>query len=234
MYKKLLEYQEEDKKLKALDDNLKNNEEYKKANTAFRFLKTVNETRMQIEDKAAYLTAQLDELEEKYKKLLDEKAEFDGSEEVGEEDTLNFLKKKSQELSSAFAEIEKNAEKLGQEMNDLLNYYKKLSAEAKAMKEQYEKTKDGVAALQKQTEARKAEMNVKLNELAKTIPPELMAKYQLARKTGKFPLVYLVDSPDTRHCVACGTEFSALEIATLKKDKFIECENCRKLIFVKN
>ena len=233
MYKKLLEYQEEDKKLKAIEDSLKGNEDYKKYNVSVRFLKTVGETRTQIEDKAKYLLSVLDDLGNKYARLQEEKAEFDDIDDAQDETTVAFLKKKSQELTKAFADLEKEIDKLNQEMAELVAQYKKLSGETKVMKEQYEKSKGAVAEMQKTVEKDKAQITAKLTKIGKEIPPELMAKYQAARKTNKFPLVYVIDGSDLRHCVACGTEFSALSIATLKKDKFIECENCRKLIFLK-
>ncbi|MBO4572496.1 MAG: hypothetical protein J5762_01840 [Clostridia bacterium] len=234
MYRKLLEYQEEDKKLKAIEDTYKTNEDYKKYNVAVRFLKTVSETKTQIEDRAGYLLSELDDLKVKYERLAEEQTEFEAVDEANEEATVVFLKKKSQELSKAFADIERDIDKLNAEMTELVSQYKKLSAETKAMKEQYEKSREAVAAIQKNGEGEKNEITNKLADIAKSIPAELMAKYNAARKSNKFPLVYVVEPSETKHCAACGTEFSSLESATLKKDKFIECENCRKLIFLKN
>ena len=233
MYKKLLEYQEEDRKLKDIEDTLKANEDFKKYNASVRFLKTVGETKTQIEERAKYLLSVLDDLEKKYAHLQEEQSEFDEAGAADEEATVAFLKKKAQELSKAFADIEKEIEKLNREMTELVNQYKKLSADSKTMREQYEKSKVAVAEMQKTVEKQRAEITAKLEKIAKDIPPELMAKYMAARKTNKFPLVYVIEGSDVRHCRACGTEFSALSIATLKKDKFIECENCRKLIFLK-
>jgi len=233
MYKKLLEYQEEDRKLKEIEDRLKSNDDFKKYNVAVRFLKTVGETKQQIEDRAKYLMSVLGDLESKYAHLQEEEAEFDQTEHADDETTVAFLKKKAQELSKALGEIEKEIEKLTQEMTDLVAQYKKLSAENKAMREQYEKTKSAVADIQKSVEKDRAEINARLNEIAKDIPKELMEKYQTARRSSKLPLVHVVEEKDLRHCVACGTEFSALSVATLKKNRFIECENCRKLIFIK-
>ena len=232
MYKKLLEYQEIDKQLKALEESLKGNEDYKKFNIAFRFLKTVNETKNAIEERSGYLLANLENLNKKYTRLLEEKAEFEEMDENMDESTANFLKKKSVELSKAFGDIEAEIEKLQKEMNDLVNQYKKLTADTKAMKEQYEKLKDSISQLQKSSEVKRAEITQRLNEIAKDIPAELMEMYQAARKMNKFPIVCVISEKDCRHCVACGTEFSTLDVAKLKKDRFIRCENCRKLIFL--
>ena len=234
MYNKLLEYQEEDKKLKAIDDGLRANEDYKKYNVAGRFLKTVTETRTQIEQRAEYLLSQLAGLEKKYARLLEEKAEFSEIDDAEEESTVNFLKKKSSELSASFAEMEKEIDKLNKEMTELVNQYKKLMTETKTMKETFDACKEEVKKLQAEVEGQKAEITKRLEELAKGIPSDLMEKYRTARKSNKFPLVYVVDESECKHCVACGTEFSALSVTKLKKDRFIECENCRKLIFIKN
>ncbi|MBP5177770.1 MAG: hypothetical protein ILP02_04225 [Clostridia bacterium] len=212
---------------------MKSNEDYKKYNVSVRFLKTVGETRTQIEDRAKYLLSVLSDLESKYARLQEEKAEFDDADQAEEESTVAFLKKKSQEITKAFAEMEKEIESLTAEMTELVNQYKKLSSDSKQMREQYETSKVKVAEISKVVEKERADITEKLAAIAKDIPPELMNKYKAARKSSKFPLVYLLtEKDDLRHCVACGTELSALSVTKLKKDKFIECENCRKLIFM--
>ena len=52
-----MEYQEVDKGLKAIEDLLKNSEEFKKYALARKFLKTVNDTKAQIEEKAKALVS---------------------------------------------------------------------------------------------------------------------------------------------------------------------------------
>ena len=232
MYKKLLEYQEIDKNLKAMEDKLRSDESYKKYAASVRFLKTVNETRTQIEDRAKFLLDSLEELSARYNKLCTDKKEFEDIDDIKEEATVTFLKKKAEELSNAFKAVENEINALTKEMNGLVNQYKTLAANTKAMKEQSEASKVEIEKLQSAQAAEKAEITKKLAALEKDIDPDLMAKYKERRSKIKFPIV--VPSSDLKHCRGCGTEFSSLEAANLKKEKYIECENCKKMIFLES
>lgn len=233
MYKKLLEYQEIDKNLKAFDDKLHNDENYKKYTAAVRFLKTVNEKRTQIEDRAGFLLNSLAELEARSAKLAEEKSEFEDTDDINEEATVSFLKKKAEELANAFKAVETELNDLTKEMNGLVSQYKTLAANTKAMKEQREASNAQIEKLQSEQEKEKSELIKKLNELEKEIDPSLMSKYKERRGKIAFPIVVVIPQTHLKHCLGCGTEFSSLEAANLKRDKYIECENCKKMIFVK-
>ena len=235
MLEKLMEYQEVDKELKAIEDSLKASADYKKLAQATKFLRTVGDTKAQIEDRAKALYSLAAELENTYALLLEEQHEFDESDSAQELSTVSYLKKKSQELSRKFSALEAEINKLNQEIVDLTAQYKKLSANTKAMMEQREKSKEGYEALVKEKEAEKESITKRLKEIAKDIPKEYMEKYLEKRKDNKFPICYEIEinPKGSVHCTACGTEFSALQLTNLKQKGFIECENCRKLIFVK-
>lgn len=235
MLEKLMEYQEVDKELKAIEDSLRASSDFKKLAQATKFLRTVNETKAQIEDRSKALYSLAEELEKNYALLLEEQHEFDDAGNAQELSTVSYLKKKSQELSRKFSALEAEINKLSQDIADLAAQYKKLSANTKAMMEQREKSKEGYDALVKEKEAEKEAINKRLSEIAKDIPKEYMEKYLEKRKDNKFPICYEIElkQKGSVHCTACGTEFSALQLTNLKQKGFIECENCRKLIFVK-
>ena len=233
MFEKLMEYQSEDRKLKAIEDELRGSEEFKKYAKATKFLKTVNESKAQIEDRAKSLLSAMDDLTEKYNKLVEEKGEFDEATNAEEESTVAFLKKKSQELAAQFSSLESELDSLKKNMDELLRQYKKLSANTKEMMAVRDENKKKYEELLKAKEAEKSAITKKLDDIAKDVPPEYMAKYKEKRKDNKFPIVYEVVIAKDTHCSACGTELSKLQVSQLQKDKMIECENCRRLIFIK-
>ena len=126
MIDKLLEYQNIDAGLKEIENSLRQSEEFKKYAQAVKFLKTVADSKAQIESKAASLLGAMNTLQAKLEKLNEEKAEFTDLDGVEDENTINFLKKKSNELSKQFAALEGEITKLSQEMTDLTAQYKKL------------------------------------------------------------------------------------------------------------
>lgn len=230
MIEKLLEYQTVDAELKNIENELKKSEEFKKYAQAVKFLKTVTESKSQIEAKASSLLTGLSALEKKLQKLDEDKSEFSTLNDVEDEATLAFLKKKSQELSNQYAVLEQEIEKLAKEMTELATSYKKLMSNTKLMLEQQDEFKKKYEDLLKAKESEKVAIKKKLTAIEKDIPSEYMDKYKEKRKDPKFPIVYELKD---RHCAACGTELSQLELSRLKNEKIIECENCRRLIFVK-
>lgn len=230
MIEKLLEYQNVDAELKAIENDLKKSEEFKKYAQAVKFLKTVSDSKTQIEAKAASLLSSIKVLEDRLNELNEDKREFSTIEEIDDEDTLAFLKKKSQELAEKYASLEGEITKLTKEMTELAAQYKKLMASTKLMLAQQDDYKLKYEELSKQKDDEKKAIKQKLAVIAKDIPAEYLNKYKEKRKDPKFPIVYEVMG---KHCSACGTELSQLELTRLKNDKIIECENCRRLIFTK-
>lgn len=230
MIDKLLEYQNIDANLKAIENQLKQSEEFKKYAQAVKFLKTVADSKAQIESKANSLISVMSKLEESLQKLNEEKNEFDSINDIEDQQTLSFLKKKSQELSKKFMALENSIAQLSQEMSDLTLQYKKLMANTKAMLAQQDEYKKKYEELTKEKESEKLKIKKQLDKIEKDIPEEYMKKYKEKRKDPKFPIVYAVEGS---HCSACGTELSQLELSRLKNAKISECENCRRLIFIK-
>ena len=230
-----MEYQEVDKELKALEDSLRNSEEFKKYVVARKFLKSVNDTKAQIEDKAKALGSLADGWKDTFSALAEEQSAFDGATDEQELSTVSYLKKKAQELSKKFGALEAEINKLNSEIAELTLQYKKLAKNTSAMKEQHDEFKVKYENLQKEQDAAKQAIEKRLSAIAKDIPAEYMEKYLEKRKDNKFPICYELElnAKGSVHCSACGTEFSSLQLSNLKQEGFIECEHCRKLIFLK-
>lgn len=235
MLQKLMEYQEVDKELKAIEDSLRQSEEYRKYASAVKFLRGANDTKDQIEDRAKALSATMTEMNELYASLKEEQTDFADAPQATEESTVVYLKKKSQELSKKFSSLESDITRLSNEIGELVNQYKKFMVSVKSMIAQRDENKEKFEALTAEKEAEKKSISAKLAEISKSIPKEYMAKYLEKRKDNKFPICYQIELPSkgSVHCTACGTEFSSLDLSKLKQNGYIECENCRKLIFIK-
>lgn len=230
MIEKLLEYQAIDANLKNIENDLKKSEEFKKYAQAVKFLKTVSESKAQIEAKASALLAGIKVLEEKLAKLDENKSEFTGLEDLEDVETVAFLKKKSNELAKQYASLEGEIDKLSKDMTELTVQYKKLMSSTKLMLAQQEEYKQKYEDLAKEKDEEKEGYKRQLAVIAKDIPTEFLNRYKEKRKDPKFPIVYEIEG---KHCPACGTELSQLELSRLKSEKIIECENCRRLIFCK-
>lgn len=232
---KLLAYQEVDAKLFELEKKLKESDARKKGVQAERFLRTVSDTLAGIEAKAQELNVAYDGAQAELQKINEESEEFKAiAQKVADEKEIAYLKDRASKLSKSLDELLRKIQKIEQDMSELTVQYTKLKKETVAYQEQYQKSGAEYAKLKETVAPERKQIEEDLKKLSIGIPPEILLQYLEKRKDKQFPIVYKVTAKD-KHCSACGTELSLKQLDGLKKENaVIECENCRKLIFLES
>ena len=230
---KLFAYQEEDAKLFEIEKKLKESEARKKGVQAERFLRSVSDTLAGIEAKAQELNCAFEQSQVELEKVFEESEEFKTiANKVSDEKEIAYLKDRANKLSKTLDELLKKIQKIEQEMNEIALQYNKLKKDTALYQEQYEKSGAEYSKLRESLAPERKKIEENLKALAVGIPPAYIEKYNEKRKDKQFPIVFKITSKD-KHCSACGTELSLKQLDKLKKeDSLIECENCRKLIFM--
>lgn len=233
--KYLLNYQEIDGKLKEIEDSLKSSEEAKKYYVATKFLKTVGEVAVSVDQKAKPLIDSYNALALEVKTLEEKAQEFLKSVETCEnDDELNYLKKKFQDVANSILQKEDAIKNLQKSMSDLFSEYNKLKEENRAMQEQYKEFAPKFKELKDSKAPEVKSLKAQLEEIAKNVEPSLMQKYVQKREDKKFPIIYGVDtSGKDCYCPACATGMSISAKNELVNGVIKECENCRKLLYSK-
>lgn len=75
-----------------------------------------------------------------------------------------------------------------------------------------------------------ANIKLRMKSLAMQIPPEVLLKYNNARKTNRLPIVVPLNGSS---CNGCGIDLPSSETGKIKVDSIIECPNCGRLIYKK-
>ena len=230
---KLFAYQEEDAKLFEIEKKLKESEARKKGVQAERFLRSVSDTLAGIEAKAQELNNAFEQSQAELEKVFEESEEFKTiANKVSDEKEIAYIKDRANKLSKTLDELLKKIQKIEQEMNEIALQYNKLKKDTALYQEQYEKSGAEYSKLRESLAPERKKIEENLKALAVGIPPAYIEKYNEKRKDKQFPIVFKITSKD-KHCSACGTELSLKQLDKLKKeDSIIECENCRKLIFM--
>ena len=230
---KLVNYQEVDKELKVLEDDIKKSDESQKFLTAKKFLSTVNDTLASLEGKAKVIVdayniamAEIDKL----KNVAEESSKtIDGLESENE---LNYFKKKFQATIDNISSLENKINGLTKEMDDLLKEFNKLRMATKQMQAQYNEYGPKFKALKDSKDAEMNKLKKQLDVLKEGIDPVIMEKYMIRRNDKKFPIIYKVDiSKGSAYCPACATSMSINAVNELLSGDIKECESCRKLLF---
>ncbi len=230
--KLLISYQEIDKSLKDVEDEILKSDEAVKYAQAKKFLQTVKDSIQTINAKAEVLVEKYNSLIKdllKLKETLEECAKM--VDKTKTEDEILSIKKKYDDIFNLVANKESELESMIKEMEELDKEFKKLYAQIKKMKEQYE---ENGPLYQKKKAEKSDEMKAlkdKLDALREKIPSDIMEKYDVRRKDKKFPILYSLDLNSGSYCPRCMTGLSALTINSLKNGEIKECDSCRALIY---
>ena len=128
--KYMLNYQEVGGKLKEIEESIKKTDEAKKYAVAGRFLKTVGESLSTIDAKAKPLIDSYNALLNDVKQLEQKAEEFSKSVETCEnDDELNYLKKKFQDVANSILAKEESIKNLQKNIDDIFSEYNKLRKE---------------------------------------------------------------------------------------------------------
>ena len=134
----ILAYQEIDKQLKVLEDELLKNEDTQKFFSAKKFLNTVNETLSNLENKAKTIVDSYNSALAEAKKLQNEVEVYTNAVETCEdEDSLNKLKQKYKNTCDLITSTENKINSLTKDMDALLKEFNQLRAKTKEMKVQW-------------------------------------------------------------------------------------------------
>ncbi len=231
----LLEYQEIDKNLIAIEEEVSKSETAVKYLTAVKFLKTVKDSLATINEKA-------EKLLNKYNSILKEfensktqaEAYAKNAEKSTSEDELVALKKKFDETYAYVTTLENELAKCKKEMEELNKEFVVLYNKQKKMKEQYEEFEPLYKKLKDEKKVDMDKIKAQLDAVREKISPELMKKYDNRRKDKKFPILRKVENNDNMHyCPLCRTVFAKSAVNNLLAGEIKECENerCHVLVY---
>ena len=138
---------------------------------------------------------------------------------------------KQRELEMLTRQIEKAEHKIGQLRTQIIPAEK----EANAITEQLTaKKKELVIAKKKaletrgELEARFAQLNELRPNAAKIVPPALLARYEVVRKSHGTGMA-LITKKQT--CEGCGMSLPEKTIITAKDDKLVTCQSCHRILY---
>ena len=233
--KLIVKYQEIDKKLKMIEDELNGSEEAKKFFTARKFLQTVKDKLAELDQRAKVATDSYNLAFNEVKNLEKQiKACEDAVLSCETEEELNALKKKLDDLKAKVSANEQKVDANLKEMNELYKEYADLGRKNAEMKAVYSEFGPKVQELKSAKDKEMEEIKAELNKIAKDINQEIMTKYLSRRKDKKFPIVFGVDlSKNAYYCPRCATQLFAGVVSELRQGEIKECETCHMLIYGK-
>ena len=225
----ILNYQEIDKRLYALERELAGCEERKEYVKAKKFLETAADKLDAYDAKAAQLKNEAVELTKKYLKPEDTLKDFSHLDELVEGGAdIAFYKKNALSISDQLKKIRSELNALTANINATHDEYQKLKKQVIAMQKQYKEAYEKYNAVKASKEGERKAIETELAAAQKGIPAEAMERYKIKRKERIFPVVGRLK--DNR-CPFCGMEPPLADRSKLTGGAVIECDNCRRIIY---
>ncbi len=229
MIKNLLEYQEEDAKLKAIEVELSQSEERKKAVAARKFLESVNDLAAKLEQKAGELTKNYKDLCARQNALIESVKDYDSIiEGCQQEDEVAYIQKKAGQLAENIKSMNAELKRLEETVKDMVDKYNALKKKTSDAKKQYVEYGQKYNALKEEKRAEMKKLEDNLANMSKNLDPKLFEAYLQRRKDKNFPIVFPLKEGKCSHC---GMELSMMQMENVRKNKIIECDNCRCLVY---
>jgi len=231
MIEQLLAYQKADASLKEIEKTLSESVERKKAMSAKKYLDGVVENVNKLDTRAAELVFAYEQATQEQLKLKDQEEELVRAlDEATDENAVNYLMKKVEELISKIKALGKKATMIENEIQGVMKEYSTIKNTSKAAQAQYSEYGVKYNELKKSLKEKKDAVDAELETLKAKVDKALMDRYLAKRNAKMYPIVYEVRG---NACGACNMELPAAELNNLKKGEVVDCSNCGRMLYKK-
>ncbi len=227
----ILQYQEIDKDLYAMERELSACEERKKYVTLKKFWESAPEKLEAMEVKATAFHAEAKALTAKYEQVEVTLGDFENLEELisGGAD-VSFYKKKAQSVSEQLKKVKAELNALMASIKAVDEEYQKLKKQVLSAQKQLVPAQEAYNAVKAQKAGQKTEIEKKLAGIAPKIDSEVLAKYKTKRKEKAFPVFVSLYG---NRCSYCSMDLPLVACNKLDAGEVIECDNCHRIIYKK-
>ncbi len=225
----ILKYQEIDRRLFKLENELAESEERKKYVKLQKFLKTAPEKLDSLEVKATALKAEADALVKKYEQVEATLGDFEHMDElIGEGADVSFYKKKAQSVAERLKKLKAELNALTENIKATDAEYQKLKKQVISAQKQYGEASEAYKAIKASRDEERKQIEAELASVAAEVGADLLTRYQTKRKERLFPVVGELYSG---RCPYCSMEPPIA--AHSKLSMGVDCDNCHRILFSK-
>jgi predicted nucleic acid-binding Zn-ribbon protein len=225
----ILNYQEADRALYAIERELAGSEERKEYVKWKKFLEGAPEKLDSLEAKATSLKSEAAALVEKYQKAEETLKDFDSLDELVEGGAdIAFYQKKAQSVLDLLKKLKAELAAITASVNATSDEYQKLKKQVLVAQKNFREAQEKYNALKASKEGEKKTIEEKLAVLAKDVDADVMERYKIKRKEKLFPVFVQIHD---KRCQFCGMELPLVAVNKLTGGSTIECDSCHRIIY---
>ena len=231
MLTNILKYQDLDSKLVSLQKSLDEHTLKKSVASMVAQVKGEQNKLITLENQAQATLKEFDSLKAEYEKSIAKMNDLlkVDTEKLSEAE-FEALIKKTAELSNVLNNLERKVSTSGMKVNQILQQFDAAKKNIIISRTKHKEAKEKYDAIKAQTEPQIAAIEKQMKDLEPTIDSAILAKYKHIRQDNIMPVfVPLTNSS----CGGCRMEMSAAFVNKVKDKGCLECEQCRRLVYIK-
>lgn len=227
--KKILDYQTKDFEIIKLERTLNESADKKILDNLVELVRASQNTSAMLEKEAEETLLQYNNMKKNYDDNIKLYENLNKKEiEKLTETELAEIMKLANNISTNLNIMEKKLLQQADKINNILAEFENTKKRYNSAREKHKIHKE---KFNKQTEEIQPQIDklvLDLKTMEKGIDANLLGKYKVRRQDKIFPIFVAVNS---NSCGGCMVELASGQIEKLKKDGFLECENCHRIIY---
>ncbi len=231
MLTNILKYQSLEQKLLVLQKKLDEHPDKKVLNNMVSQVKSEQNKLISLEDQAQATLKEFETLKAEYEKALAKMNDIIKTPtENLEEKELDALIKKAGELSNVLNNLERKVSTSGMKVSQILQQFENAKKNIILTRTKHKQAKEKFDLSKQEIEPQIASIQKQMKDLEPTIEANILSKYKHIRQDNIFPVfVPLQDNS----CGGCRMGMSAAFVNKVKDKGCLECEQCRRLVYIK-
>jgi predicted nucleic acid-binding Zn-ribbon protein len=229
----LMECQRVENEIAQIENELRGSQVRKKLLHARNYIVNSQTNYKQMENDVNELYAVLEDLTQHYEvnraKSEAESIHYEAADEESDLADVQDMQRESHDIATALAKNEQDLLSLIKRLANIDQEMKKMAANLPRARQDYTKIKAIYDKELETVQAKTEPLKGKLEEMEGQLPPELLGKYKSARQHAANPVVPL----ENGRCSGCHMELASAGLTHLKNQGIAECENCGRLVYVK-
>ncbi|MBR2220798.1 MAG: hypothetical protein IKK20_02065 [Clostridia bacterium] len=228
---KILEFQSLDNEIRKLEQQLANSPDQKAIEGLQKLVKETQTTSANLEKEAENSVNEYQKMQKSSQDAIATMNNLAAKKEqsLSEEEYAACVKQLNN-IAGFLANIEKRIMQIADKVNAILSEYENAKQNYNHAKQKHSMHKNNLLALQQQILPQIEQLSSKLATLESGLDQTFLKKYKAKRADRIFPVV--VPMRDNS-CGGCMMELPMAQIEKLKKDGFLECESCHRIIYLK-
>ena len=225
----ILKYQQLDSSLLKLERTLKSSEEKKIMKIAITNFKELQNKSLELEKLANSLAKEYETIKKEYDDCFKKLQSVTSlkSETLSEKE-LNDATKKVNEISAEFFIIERKLNQIVIKMKETLKDFENIKNNVIKTRAKHKESKQKYEELEKKIQPEIEKTKKEMQSLESKIDKKLLERYKARKADNIFPVFVPIAN---NLCGACHMEQPKAKIDVLKKDGFIVCEHCGRIIY---